>query len=174
MRISLPGFRCLVRAIQSLAPLLLLTAPALGQDNFSSGKARVSVSAGTTTAYNDSYFQIGVGLGYYVMDGLEIGLDARSWHGGALSIQEIAPSATYVFNNFGGFKPYVGMLYRTTFIKGQDNLSAIGGRAGVFLQSSTNFVMRAGLVAIRYQDCNRRPYLDCTETYPEVSAGFYF
>lgn len=174
MRISLPGFRSLGQTIQAGALLVLFAVPALAQDNFSSGTARVSVSAGSTAAYNDSYFQIGIGLGYYVMDGLEIGLDARSWYGGELSIQEIAPSTTYVFNNFDSFKPYVGMLYRTTFIKGQDNLSAIGGRAGVFLQSSTNFVMRAGIVAIRYQDCDRRPYLDCTETYPEVSAGFYF
>lgn len=157
-----------------LTILLLATSSALANDNFSSGKARVSVSAGSSTAYNETYFQVGVGIGYYVMDGLEIGLDARTWQGGKFSIHEIAPSVTYVFNNFNSFKPYLGMLHRLTIIKGREDISAIGARAGFYLQSSPNILMRAGVVGIRYQDCDRMPFTDCTEVYPEVSAGFYF
>lgn len=152
----------------------LLPTWAQAQNGFDSGKVRVSVSAGSSSAYNGNYFQLGLGAGYFIQDGLELGLDARSWLGGDLAIHEITPSVTYVYTALQTLKPYGGLLYRRTFIEGRDDRSAFGARAGLYLQQSQNLVLRAGVAAIRYQDCNTAANSDCTEVYPELSAGLYF
>lgn len=169
-------FRNLIRPflVAPLAAVLMASGLARAESDFASGKVRLSVSAGSSTAFNETYFQLGIGAGYYVVDGLELGLDARSWLGGEISIHEVAPSVTYVFNNLGNLKPYGGLLYRRTFIEDRDDRSAYGARGGIFLQSSQNLLVRAGVVAIQHQNCETTPYSDCTEIYPEISAGFYF
>lgn len=144
------------------------------QTGFDRGTSRVSVNIGTSTTFSSNYVQIGIGAGYYPLDGLELGLDARLWLGGELDIYEAAPSVTYVFTQLGTLKPYGGLLYRHTFIEGREDLSAYGARGGIFLQQSQNLVVRAGVAAIRYRNCERTTGSDCTEYYPEVSAGFYF
>lgn len=55
-----------------------------------------------------------------------------------------------------------------------DDLSAVGAHGGTFLNYSRNLMLRAGVVAIRHQNCSQPAYYDCTEIYPEISAGFYF
>lgn len=144
------------------------------ESDFSTGKTRISVSAGTSTGFNGNYFQLGIGAGYYIRDGLELGLDTRSWMGGELKIHEVSPSVTYVFTQLESFKPYGGLLYRKTFIEGRDDRAAYGARGGFFLQQSQNLHLRAGIAAIRHQNCDLTIYSDCTEFYPEFSAGFYF
>lgn len=160
--------------ITAIISLLLAPGFACAEDDFGSGKMRVSVSASTSTAFNDNYFQLGLGVGYYLWDGLELGLDARSWLGGEIDIHEVSPSLTYVFTNLQSFKPYGGLLYRRTFLEGRDDLSAYGARGGIFVEQSQNLLLRAGFAAIRYQNCERAIYSDCTEIYPEISAGIYF
>jgi hypothetical protein len=157
-----------------LAILLLTPGLAQAQNNFESGTVRFSGSISASTSFGDNYYQFGIGAGYYLADGLELGLDARSWLGGEQNIHEVEPSVTVVLTHFGSLKPYGGLLYRRTFLEGQDDLSAYGGRAGLFLQQSQNLMLRAGVVAIRRQDCDSDIYSDCSEVYPEVSAGFYF
>ncbi len=157
-----------------LAILLLASGLAQAQGNLERGTVRFSASVSGSTSFGDSYYQLGIGAGYYVADGLELGLDARSWLGGEQNIHEVEPSVTYVFTHLGSLKPYGGLLYRRTFIEGQDDLSAYGGRGGVFLRQSQNLMLRAGVVAIWRQDCDSDIYSDCSEIYPEVSAGFYF
>jgi hypothetical protein len=157
-----------------LGAVLMLGSGLAQADRFASGTVRFSGSLSATSAFGDNFVQVGVGLGYYVIDGLELGLDARSWLGGERDIHELAPAITYVFTNFRNLQPYAGALYRHTFIEGRDDLSAYGGRAGIFLQQSTNLMVRAGVVGIRNHNCDEAIYRDCTEFYPEISIGFYF
>ncbi|MDQ2076895.1 hypothetical protein [Marinimicrobium sp. ABcell2] len=173
MRTALPNT---IRSVSRLALCAsLLLGPALAHaDRFSSGTVRFSGSLSATSAFGDNYVQVGIGLGYYLADGLELGLDAGSWLGGERNIHELAPSLTYVFTHVRTVQPYIGALYRRTFIEGREDLSAYGGRAGVFLQQSPNWMVRAGVVAIRNHNCDDTLYGDCTEVYPEVSIGFYF
>ncbi len=160
--------------LPALAALLATPALAEAQNHFGQGQTRVSLSAGASAGSGGSSYQLGVGLGYYLLDGLELGVDTRSWMGGSFRAHEVAPSLTYVFHNLGNFLPYGGLLYRRTFIHNRENLSAYGARAGIYLQQSPNLVLRAGVAAHRYQNCNRATGLDCTDIYPEISAGFYF
>ncbi len=161
------------KGIAPLVLLLMISGLAHAQTNFERSTVRFSASVSASNTYGDSYYQIGIGAGYYVLDGLELGLDARSWLGGNRNIHEVEPSITYVLATMGSFKPYGGLLYRRTFIEGQDDLSAVGGRAGIFFQQSRNLMLRAGVVAVRYQDCDSN-HSDCSEFYPEVAAGLYF
>jgi hypothetical protein len=152
-----------------------LGTPASAQENrFSSGTVRFSGSVSANAGFGGNSFQLGLGAGYYVLDGLELGLDARSWFGGDYNVHELEPALTYVFTNFGRFKPYGGVLYRRTFIEGRDDLSAYGGRGGILLQQSRDMHLRAGITGIRYLDCDSDGQSDCSEFYPEVSVGFYF
>lgn len=158
-----------------LALILLTIASGWAQAaNFEQGTTRVSISAGGSSGFNGNYFQLGLGVGYYLYDGLELGLDGRSWLGGQYNIHELSPSLTYVVTQLGGFRPYAGVMYRRTFIGGLDDLSALGARGGIFLDYSRNLMLRAGVVAIRHQNCSPSAYYDCTEIYPEISAGLYF
>ena len=159
----------------SIAFSSALVSPAFAQDDaFSSGTLRFSGSLGASSGFGGSNVQVGLGVGYYILDGLELGLDARSWLGGEYNVHELEPSITYVFSNLGSLKPYGGLMHRTTFIEGYDNTSAYGGRAGIFLQQSRNLHVRAGVVGIWYQDCDDTVRDDCSEFYPEISVGVYF
>lgn len=173
LRTNLPKIvtACAASALQILA---FIPGIANAQNDFKSGKTRISVSAGNSRAYNDNYFQLGLGAGYYPVDGLELGLDARSWLGGEIRIHEIAPSVTYVVGDFGGFAPYAGALYRQTFIEDRDNIGAYGARGGVLVRQSQNLHLRAGVAVLRYRDCNQTMGSDCTDYFPEFSAGLYF
>lgn len=165
-----------IAAVRSAALVAAVLTPALAgaQTSFTSGQTRVSVSAGNTRAYNDNYFQIGLGAGYYVLDGLEIGLDASSWLGGETRIHEVMPSATYVFSGLEKFAPYAGAFYRHTSIENRDSVGAYGARGGVLLQQTPNLHVRAGVAVIRYRNCEQTMGADCTDYFPELSAGFYF
>ena len=143
-------------------------------DYFAQGSKNISVSAATGRSFGDDYFVLGVGAGYFVIRGLEVGADARFWLGGDSDIYEITPHATYVFSDLGKFKPYIGVMYRQTFIEDYDDQAAIGGRAGVYLEYGQNVFMQAGVLAYEYQDCNETIFRDCSEVMPEVSLGFSF
>jgi hypothetical protein len=166
------------RRISQLIIMTLLAAslmPAFAQEGpFSKGTLRFSGGASASTGFGGNSFQLGLGTGYYVMDGLELGLDARSWFGGNYSVHEIEPSVTYVFTQFDRFTPYGGVLYRRTFLENRDDLSAYGGRLGILLQQSHNIYVRAGVTGIRHHDCDRTIQSDCSDFYPEVSVGLYF
>jgi len=163
----------------SLLTTVLLTAfwptPAAAQGGpFSKGTVRLSGSASARSGFGGGEFQLGVGLGYYPMDGLELGLDARTWLGSDYSVHELEPSATYVFAVSDQFTPYVGVLYRRTFLDGRDDLTAYGARVGVYLQQTRNMHIRAGVAGIWYQDCDATFITNCSQYYPEVTVGFSF
>lgn len=149
--------------------------PTLAQESqFSSGTVRFSGSLSASSGFDGSNVQVGVGVGYYLLDGLELGLDARSWLGGKYDVHELEPSITFVLSHFGSLKPYGGVMYRRTFIEDLEDTSAYGGRAGIFLQQTGNMHVRAGVAGIRYQNCDDTVRPDCWEFYPEVSVGVYF
>ncbi|MEW6684543.1 MAG: hypothetical protein AB1451_16750 [Nitrospirota bacterium] len=64
--------------------------------SFSQGRSRLSVVAGNGYAFNDTYFVLGVGAGYFLADGLSIGLDVEWWTGGDPGITKVSPSAQYI------------------------------------------------------------------------------
>lgn len=162
-----------IRKLYTLFVLLICmnTSSALAGP-FSQGSQSVSVIAGAGSAFRDDYIILGVGYGYYVIDGLEVGIDAQFWLSGDPSITKLSPQIRYVFTQPKTVKPYVGAFYRRTYTEGLDDLDSIGYRAGLNFMGQGNFFFGAGVVYENYQDCSETVFTSCSDTYPEILFSF--
>ena len=139
---------------------------------FSQGSQSVSIIAGSGRAFNDDYLILGLGYGYYVLNGLELGIDAQSWLSGDPSINKLSPRVTYVFTQPDRIKPYLGAFYRRTFIDGFDDLDSVGYRAGLNFMGQGNFFFGIGFVYEEYRSCSETIFRSCSDTYPEILFSF--
>ncbi|HET7544905.1 MAG TPA: hypothetical protein VFK05_33790 [Polyangiaceae bacterium] len=136
---------------------------------FSRGAIRLTLLVGTASTHNDNYFIIGGGLGYYVLDGLELGLDYEAWLFAKPVIQRLSPEIRYVFHMVPVIKPYVGTFYRRNFVTDYDDYNQLGGRIGAFyMPKGGRMYFGAGAVYDRVLDCT---WQDCDEWYPEIAIG---
>ena len=100
--------------------------PVAPRGPFSKGAVRLTLLLGTASTYNDTYFIIGGGVGYYLLNGLEVGLDYEAWLFANPVIQRLSPEARYVFHMVPVLKPYVGTFYRRNFVVGSRRLQPSG------------------------------------------------
>jgi hypothetical protein len=135
---------------------------------------RLSVLVGNGYAFNESYFVMGVGVGYFIAKGLELGLDAESWSGASPHISKISPEVRYVVPTDSTMRPYVGAFYRRTMIDSYDDLDSTGGRAGVYFISGQGSYFGIGAVYEKYLSCNEAVYRSCSDSYPELIFAFAF
>lgn len=139
---------------------------------FSVGSKSLSVNVGSGRAFNDNYTIIGAGIGYYVVEGLQLSIDAEFWTGGERSIRKLSPGMQYVFTQSQEFKPYVGVIFKRAYIDGFENFDSIGTRVGAVISSQSNYYMSAGLVYEKDLNCNETTIVQCDDTYPELSLTF--
>lgn len=161
--------------LKALSLLLLLMIP-LGSsaDMFAQGAKRFSILVGRGQAFNDNYTIIGIGFGYYVANGLELGINWDTWQGGDPRINQITPEVRYVFRTRSAVDPYVGALYRWTSISGFDDKTAYGFRGGVYIKAGQRSYIGIGAAYIETTSCNETIYVSCSDTYPEFSYAFSF
>ena len=133
---------------------------------FSKGSTSLGVVVGTGTSFSDDYLILGVGVGYYVLPGLELGLDVQHWFSGDPAITKVSPQVRYVFTQPKVIKPYVGAFYRRTFISDLDDADSYGYRAGAYFTANKGIYIGGGIVYEQYTDCDR--FADCSSTYPEL------
>ena len=157
--------------VTSFILLMCLVAP-VQADPFRQGSQSVSVILGSGRAFSDDYLILGLGYGYYVIDGLELGIDAQFWLSGDPSITKVSPQIRYVFTQPKTVKPYLGTFYRRAYIDGLDDLDSFGYRAGLNFMGQGNFYFGAGIVYEEYRDCSETVYSDCSDTYPEIVFSF--
>jgi hypothetical protein len=141
---------------------------------FGKGRTGFVVSGGTGYAFDQSYFVLGLGLTYYVIDGLNVGLFAESWSGNDPHFYKVTPSVQYVFYQVPVVKPYVGAFYRRTYFSSLPDINSVGGRAGAYIAAGRNAYIGGGVVYESYLDCNKSIYRSCSETYPEISFTLAF
>ena len=164
-----------VAAIATLAstpPAIAADAAAAGA--FGKGRTHFFVTGGSGSAFNETYFVLGVGVSYYLFDGLSAGLSLESWSGSDPGMTKITPSVQYVFTQMQQVKPYVGGFYRRTYVDHLPDINSVGGRAGVYFTAGRNAYIGVGAVYESYVDCNQSTYRSCNETYPEVTFSIAF
>ncbi len=141
---------------------------------FGTGRTHFVITGGNGYAFDESYLVLGVGMNYYLIDGLNVGLFVESWSGADPGMYNVTPSVQYVFYQIPRLSPYVGAFYRRSYIEDLPDLNSVGGRAGVYIAAGQNSYVGVGAVYESYLDCDKTTYLSCSETYPEVSFTFAF
>jgi hypothetical protein len=139
---------------------------------FSRGRVRLSLIAGSGSAVDHTYLILGGGVGYFLLDGLEVGVDYEAWLLGKPVLHRLSPETRYVFYFVPTIKPYVGAFYRHTFVTGNDGLDHVGARVGgYFVPGSGRFYFGVGAVYERLLSCDASIF-DCDSVYPEISIAF--
>jgi hypothetical protein len=141
---------------------------------FRQGSTQAVISGGTGYAFKETYFVLGLGANYYIVDGLNVGLAFEWWSGSSPGIYKLTPSVQYVFHQVPTLKPYVGVFYRRTYVDGLADINSMGGRAGAYLQAGRNTYIGGGVVYEKYVGCDSGVYRSCSDTYPELSITFAF
>jgi len=168
-----------MRKIGISAAVLVLTCAAgwsqVGATVFQQGSTRLSLNVGYGSLNGNDYFIAGAGVGYYIYNGLEAGLDGDAWAGSKPHIYEVSPRLTYVFYQLDyPFKPYLGGLYRRTFYDTMKSVDSAGGRAGIISPIGEHTYLSAGLVFENYFHCDTHLYSSCSQVYPELGLAFSY
>lgn len=141
---------------------------------FRQGSVRVSLLLGGGRAFNHDYQVYGAGVGYYIVDGLEAGLEAETWKGNDPGITRVSPQLMYVFPTGRDARPYAGLFYRKSFIDGYKDLNDTGARGGVLFLLGRSAYLGAGVVYERHIGCDQVVYDSCSEAYPELLLAVIF
>jgi hypothetical protein len=142
--------------------------------SFGQGRASLSVFGGSGSAFSQTYFVLGVGANYYVVQGLGLGLNFESWLGNTPGIYKLTPNVQYVFTLIPSVQPYVGVFYRRVFVDDLSDLNSVGTRVGAYLPIGPNTHFGLGGVYEKYLDCNQSSYHSCDDFYPEISFTVSF
>lgn len=138
---------------------------------FDRGKFGLGVYGGTQTTLGHRYFAIGASVGYYVLDGVEIGLGALEQFGSGPNIAKLTPSLRYVVQPLVGISPvipYVGAFYNHWFIsQGVADLDTLGGSAGL-LYVSGSLILGLG---VAYERVISECVTDCSSIYPDLTIS---
>lgn len=141
---------------------------------FNKGRTRFSLEVSSTRAFSNTYTSVGLGVGYFVSDGLEMGLDGDAWFGNEPNIYRLSPGLRYVFYSLQTVKPYAGIFYRRTFIENSADQNEAGGRAGVTVMTGPRTNFSVGLVYDRRINCDKAAYSSCSDVYSELSFAVLF
>lgn len=168
------------RALGSLAgavmALVMLACPGPARAaDFEKGTTNLSVSVGFGSAAGESYYSIGAGIGYWLVNGLGAGISAETRRGLEPDLTKITPWLEYSFGLSPGIRPYVGAFYRHTAVSGFDDYETWGYRGGFYFRAGRNAWAYAGLVQEELIDCNGQPVtVSCSDTYSEIGVVFSF
>jgi hypothetical protein len=142
---------------------------------FDRGRISLNVSLGTQRTFDETYFAVGGRIGYYVLDGLEVGFGGVKWFGGDPSIAMISPELRYVLYPVDwSFRPFVGGFYHHWFIGDPyDDYDTVGGTLGVmYAQRGSALVLGLGATVEHVVSTCDDMTEDCTMIYPAVFLGF--
>lgn len=138
---------------------------------FDRGRFSLTGGGGSQRTLEHRYFVIGAGVGYFVLDGVELGLAATHWFGSGPSISELAPAVRYVAQPLVGRSPlipYVGAFYNHGFL-GDDlpDVDTVGARGGL-LYVSGQLVLGLG---VAYERVVSACTTDCSLVYPDLTIS---
>ena len=154
--------------------LVMFTGSILNADVFDKGRMSVGVVAGAGSSYGDSYTILGVGVDYFVMDGLSVGAGYQGWFGGDNNLNQLTFSSSYYIPLSQKFRPYIGGFIRGNYLSDSDNYQSYGARGGLAITMSPNSYMSFGYAYEEYGNCTEGIFRDCSSSYPELVFSLSF
>jgi hypothetical protein len=138
---------------------------------FDQGRFNLGFGAGSQTALGYRYFVVAGGVGYYVLDGVELGLGASHQFGDGPGITRATPGVRYVAQPLVGrspLVPYAGVFYSHYFIgDGFTDVDTVGTRGGL-LYVSGSLVVGLGVAFERVvSECSS----NCSAVYPDITLS---
>ena len=142
-------------------------------DVFLKGKSNVGVSVGAASSYGETYTLVGITGNYFVIDNLSVSGYYRGWFGATPTQHELSLGTNYYMPLTRKFRPYGGVFFREHFVSGAgyDDFFAYGVRGGVSMVNTNNTYLSVGYAYEVYGDCQ---FSECSNSYPELIAGFSF
>lgn len=139
---------------------------------FARGRIRINFGAGGGVYDESSFISVALGAGYFVVSGLELGVDVTQWFGSDPNVTQVSPQIRYVVHQLGQFYPYIGAFYRHWFFwEGESDFDAIGARLGLYFALSMRaYVGIGGAYEAIVSSCDT----DCSAIYPEVAFTISF
>ena len=138
---------------------------------FDRGKIALSAGGGTASAFGHEYYAIGGGVGYFVLDGVQLGLSGLVQFGSDPTIEKLSPSLRYVAQPLAHrspIVPYVGTFYTHWFVGGGlGDVDTVGGSVGG-LYVSGQVVLGLGL---GYEKIVSTCTTDCASFYPDFTIS---
>jgi hypothetical protein len=139
---------------------------------FKKGKVRVGFYAGAGNTLSQTYFIIGGGVGYYILNGLEAGVDVEGWVLQDPTFWKVTPQVRYVIWQLNPIRPYVGAFWRKTFSgENYPDYNSWGARGGVAYRKGGSYVA-VGVVYEKYDDYT--VLVDDYVVYPEIAFWLSF
>jgi hypothetical protein len=129
--------------------------------------------AGADFSGSQTYMQLGLGVGYYLTNGLEFGVDSNLWMFGDPTVLDVSPGLTYVFWRVPRIKPYIGAFYRHAFVFDATDLDSVGSRVGLYFVAGRVY-LGAGAVYEHWFNCNHERFVSCDDVYPEAVLAITF
>ena len=159
-------FRLVVLALALLLPLAAQATP------FEQGKIHLSIGGGTVSSGSDTGIVIGGGIGYMILDGLELGLDSDYWTGIEPGRFTLSPQARYWLDLGFSLFPYVGTFFSHSFVDSPyEDLQSYGFRGGAAWLSGRGLYLTFGWAAEKYI---KGSYEKDWINYPEIAFGLSF
>ncbi len=140
---------------------------------FRGGAFRVGLGIGGGGYGDQTYFILGGGLGYFLVNGLEVHFDTDFWLIGDPFIATPTLGARYVMWFVPKVHPYLGTFYRR-YVVGSGYLDAdsVGARGGVYLMTGRSSYFGLGIV---YEHMLQDHLFTETDFYyPEITFAFAF
>lgn len=156
--------------------LVLASLPAYADDvrptPFDRGRVSLAAGGGTGSSLGYQYVLVGAGVGYFVLDGVELSLHGVHQFGDGPSISELSPQLRYIAQPLVGRSPvipYIGASYNHWFVGDPyEDVDAIAGRVGG-LWLSGRVVLGLGVIV---EHVVSQCYSHCDSVYPDVTLGF--
>ncbi len=154
-----------------------LAQPAAAQsaEPFAEGSFNGGIILGSGEFAGDNSVIVGGNLGYYLFDGLRIGLEGDYWIGSDIGVGRLSPSVTYAFWLVPVLTPYAGVFYRHWFVEAPfSDLDTLGVRGGVYYHANPGSYFGIGIAYEAQIEPECPEGADCDYLYPEVVASFSF
>lgn len=136
---------------------------------FAQGRKRIGFYGGAGSTYSHTYLILGAGVGYYLLDGFEVGLEFEGWFLQTPQFYKLAPQVRYVFWQLRPVLPYVGAFYRKTWVTDDyPDTDSWGGRAGIAYSSGKGYAA----VGVVYETFTDDIFED--HWYPEIAFWITF